>query len=109
MIELYLRNHWAKAVIVLALGATSWYIFYIYQQIYAPLFMTEPLTVVTSSQYDIPQTQIDSALEAITAKSTVTIDFSSVTTSVTPLVAATELPDNDEFGTEGITVNESAP
>lgn len=108
MIKLYLQNYWAKAVMVVAFGATIWYLFTLYQQVYAPLFMTEPPTTVTSSQFNIPQTQIDTALAAFAAKDTNAIDFSTITATVTE-ITTTESLDNIEAGTEGITVDETAP
>jgi hypothetical protein len=108
MIELYLRQFWAKVVVLLAITATVWYIFQLYQLVYAPLFINEPMATITDRQYATPQGQIDTALQALDDKAKQQVDFSTTTSQVTTSSDATNNA-ADAASTEGITISETAP
>lgn len=109
MIETYLRQYWSSAVVTIAIIATGWYLFHLYQLVYEPLFIAQPTSLVTSSQYAIPQGKIDAALNSQTDKSIGSIDFSKIATPVTAVVKPTSDAASETVGTEGLTVSETAP
>lgn len=112
MIKKYIQQYWSKATVLIALLATGWYLYHLYNQAYAPLFITPIPNSVTSSRYNIPRGTIDHVLQTKANKSLETIDFSSVTTSISaksPADLTIAGDSNATVGSEGITVNETTP